>query len=78
MQIKDKKAIVTGGASSLGLAFSRELLRNGAAVSTRTYTISFYSFHLTVIIMKIVFSTARRNARHPSVRRPIGRRPIER
>lgn len=32
MQIKDKKAIVTGAASGLGLAFSRELLRNGTAV----------------------------------------------
>lgn len=32
MQIKDKKTIVIGAASSLGLAFSRELLRNGAAV----------------------------------------------
>lgn len=32
MQIKDKKAIVIGAASSLGLAFSTELLRNGAAV----------------------------------------------
>ncbi|XP_033219508.1 15-hydroxyprostaglandin dehydrogenase [NAD(+)]-like [Belonocnema kinseyi] len=31
MQIKDKKAIVTGAASGLGLAFSKELLRNGAA-----------------------------------------------
>lgn len=31
MQIKDKRAIVTGGASSLGLAFCRELLRNGTA-----------------------------------------------
>ncbi|XP_047361819.1 uncharacterized protein LOC124953862 [Vespa velutina] len=30
MQIKDKRAIVTGAASKLGLAFSRELLRNGA------------------------------------------------
>ncbi|KAL2718742.1 15-hydroxyprostaglandin dehydrogenase NAD(+)-like [Vespula squamosa] len=29
MQIKDKRAIVTGAASKLGLAFSRELLRNG-------------------------------------------------
>lgn len=33
MQIKDKRAIVTGAASRLGLAFSRELLRNGAIVS---------------------------------------------
>ena len=32
MQIKDKRAIVTGAASGLGLAFSRELLRNGVAV----------------------------------------------
>ncbi|XP_043288463.1 uncharacterized protein [Venturia canescens] len=31
MQIKDKRAIVTGAASNLGIAFSRELLRNGAA-----------------------------------------------
>ncbi|XP_012284689.1 15-hydroxyprostaglandin dehydrogenase [NAD(+)] [Orussus abietinus] len=30
MQIKDKRAIITGAASGLGLAFSRELLRNGA------------------------------------------------
>ncbi|KAL6267507.1 hypothetical protein P5V15_000581 [Pogonomyrmex californicus] len=30
MQIKDKRVIVTGAASGLGLAFSRELLRNGA------------------------------------------------
>ncbi|KAG7200434.1 hypothetical protein KM043_017884 [Ampulex compressa] len=32
MQIKEKRAIVTGGASSLGLAFSKELLRNGASM----------------------------------------------
>lgn len=31
MQIKDKKALVTGAASALGLVFTRELLRNGAA-----------------------------------------------
>ncbi|XP_015173889.1 PREDICTED: peroxisomal hydratase-dehydrogenase-epimerase-like [Polistes dominula] len=31
MQIKDKRAIVIGAASNLGLAFSRELLRNGAS-----------------------------------------------
>ncbi|XP_012532164.1 peroxisomal hydratase-dehydrogenase-epimerase [Monomorium pharaonis] len=30
MQIKDKRVIVTGAASEVGLAFSRELLRNGA------------------------------------------------
>ncbi|KAL0107569.1 hypothetical protein PUN28_014704 [Cardiocondyla obscurior] len=30
MQIKDKRVIVTGAASGAGLAFSRELLRNGA------------------------------------------------
>ncbi|KAG5327893.1 PGDH dehydrogenase, partial [Pseudoatta argentina] len=30
MQIKDKRVIVTGAASNVGLAFSRELLRNGA------------------------------------------------
>ncbi|XP_018053265.1 PREDICTED: uncharacterized protein LOC108690472 [Atta colombica] len=30
MQIKDKRVIVTGAASDVGLAFSRELLRNGA------------------------------------------------
>ncbi|TGZ49122.1 15-hydroxyprostaglandin dehydrogenase [NAD(+)]-like [Temnothorax longispinosus] len=30
MQIKDKRVIVTGAASGVGLAFSRELLRNGA------------------------------------------------
>lgn len=32
MQIKDKRVIVTGAASGLGLAFSRELLRNGASM----------------------------------------------
>ncbi|EZA58570.1 hypothetical protein DMN91_008948 [Ooceraea biroi] len=32
MQIKDKRVIVIGAASSLGLAFSRELLRNGASM----------------------------------------------
>ncbi|XP_024937408.1 uncharacterized protein LOC107264179 [Cephus cinctus] len=32
MQIKDKKAIITGGVNTLGLAFARELLRNGAAM----------------------------------------------
>lgn len=32
MQIKDKRAVVTGAARGLGLVFSRELLRNGAAV----------------------------------------------
>jgi NAD(P)-dependent dehydrogenase (short-subunit alcohol dehydrogenase family) len=32
MQIKDKRVIVTGAASGLGLAFSKELLRNGASV----------------------------------------------
>lgn len=31
MQIKDKRAIVTGAASNLGIAFCRELLRNGTA-----------------------------------------------
>ena len=31
MQIKDKRAIVTGAASGLGLTISRELLRNGAS-----------------------------------------------
>ncbi|XP_012231518.1 uncharacterized protein [Linepithema humile] len=31
MQIKEKRVIVTGAASDLGLAFSRELLRNGAS-----------------------------------------------
>ncbi|XP_066583832.1 uncharacterized protein [Prorops nasuta] len=31
MQIKDKRAIVTGAANGLGLAFTKELLRNGAA-----------------------------------------------
>ncbi|KAI4494059.1 hypothetical protein M0802_009326 [Mischocyttarus mexicanus] len=31
MQIKDKRAIVMGAASNLGLAFSRELLRNGVS-----------------------------------------------
>lgn len=30
MQIKDKRVIVTGAASDVGLAFSKELLRNGA------------------------------------------------
>ncbi|KYN00939.1 15-hydroxyprostaglandin dehydrogenase [NAD+] [Cyphomyrmex costatus] len=30
MQIKDKRVIITGAASDVGLAFSRELLRNGA------------------------------------------------
>ncbi|XP_043260420.1 15-hydroxyprostaglandin dehydrogenase [NAD(+)]-like [Colletes gigas] len=32
MQIKDKRAIVTGAASGLGLTISRELLRNGVAM----------------------------------------------
>ncbi|KAL6444254.1 hypothetical protein ACFW04_001872 [Cataglyphis niger] len=32
MQIKDKRVIVTGAANDLGLAFSRELLRNGALI----------------------------------------------
>ncbi|KAH0946947.1 hypothetical protein HN011_001227 [Eciton burchellii] len=32
MQIKDKRVIVTGAASGLGLAFSKELLRNGASM----------------------------------------------
>lgn len=32
MQIKDKRIIVSGAASRLGLAFSRELLRNGASM----------------------------------------------
>jgi len=32
MQIKDKKVILTGAASGAGLAFSRELLRNGTLV----------------------------------------------
>ena len=32
MQIKDKRAIVTGAASGLGLTISRELLRNGVSV----------------------------------------------
>jgi len=32
MQIKDKRVVVTGAASDVGLAFSRELLRNGALV----------------------------------------------
>lgn len=32
MQIKDKRVAVTGAASEVGLAFSRELLRNGALV----------------------------------------------
>lgn len=32
MQIKDKRVIVTGAASDLGLTFSRELLRNGASI----------------------------------------------
>ena len=43
MQIKDKKAIVTGAASSLGIAFSRELLRNGAAVSIRFFKSSLFN-----------------------------------
>lgn len=33
MQIKDKRVIMTGVASGLGLTISRELLRNGASVS---------------------------------------------
>lgn len=32
MQIKDKRVIVIGAASDLGLTFSRELLRNGASI----------------------------------------------
>nr|XP_031831101.1 peroxisomal hydratase-dehydrogenase-epimerase-like [Nomia melanderi] len=32
MQIKDKRAIVTGAASDLGLTISRELLRNGVSI----------------------------------------------
>ncbi|XP_053980187.1 uncharacterized protein LOC128877157 [Hylaeus volcanicus] len=32
MQIKDKRAVVTGAASDLGLSISRELLRNGASM----------------------------------------------
>ncbi|KYQ54299.1 15-hydroxyprostaglandin dehydrogenase [NAD+] [Trachymyrmex zeteki] len=32
MQIKDKRVIVTGAASDVGLAFSKELLRNGASM----------------------------------------------
>lgn len=32
MQIKDKRALVTGAASGLGLTICRELLRNGAAI----------------------------------------------
>lgn len=32
MQIKDKRAIVTGAASGLGLTICRELLRNGVSV----------------------------------------------
>lgn len=32
MQIKDKRVIMTGAASGIGLTFSRELLRNGALV----------------------------------------------
>lgn len=34
MQIKDKRVIVTGAAGGLGMTISRELLRNGASVST--------------------------------------------
>lgn len=34
MQIKDKRVVVTGAASDVGLAFSKELLRNGALVSS--------------------------------------------
>ncbi|XP_029175316.1 peroxisomal hydratase-dehydrogenase-epimerase-like [Nylanderia fulva] len=32
MQIKDKRVIMTGAATDLGLTFSRELLRNGASI----------------------------------------------
>ncbi|XP_011882863.1 PREDICTED: peroxisomal hydratase-dehydrogenase-epimerase-like [Vollenhovia emeryi] len=32
MQIKDKRVVMTGAASDAGLAFSRELLRNGASM----------------------------------------------
>lgn len=33
MQIKDKKGIIIGTVNRLGIAFCRELLRNGAEVS---------------------------------------------
>jgi NAD(P)-dependent dehydrogenase (short-subunit alcohol dehydrogenase family) len=32
MQIKDKRAIIVGASNGLGMAFSKELLRNGVAV----------------------------------------------
>lgn len=45
MQIKDKRVIVTGAASDLGLAFSRELLRNGASVCYLISTLSILNIN---------------------------------
>lgn len=50
MQIKDKRVIVTGAASDLGLTFSRELLRNGASVR---YYLIIMRLHIHMIYIRI-------------------------
>lgn len=39
--IKGKIALVTGGATGIGLAYATHLLQNGAQVNIKTYFISF-------------------------------------
>lgn len=51
MHIKNKIVLVTGGASGLGFEFTREFLRNGAAVSleflrSEFFCPSFKNIHL--------------------------------
>lgn len=53
MQIKDKRVIMTGAASGAGLAFSRELLRNGALVCNLiiTFCTQYWYKYIVVITM---------------------------
>lgn len=38
MEVKDKYAIVTGGASGIGFSVAQELLRQGAKVNLKVYS----------------------------------------
>lgn len=40
-QVKDKVAIVTGGASGIGLEYVKVLLRNGARVRPTIFRVSY-------------------------------------
>lgn len=54
MQIKDKRVIVTGAASDLGLTFSRELLRNGALVRYYFIIMRLYTSNINVFVLNVI------------------------